>query len=297
MSAIFQILERSGAASALGILVLVMISALVPAGCNNLELQSRWRDRMVLIDGENSEWQEALTHLEDENVSVGILNDSTYLYVTILSTNRQLWGQIRRQGMTLWFDPAGGKEKVFGVHFPMGLSERGEMRGRTGQKEMSENRDFMREQFEEALTELEILGPVENTSAKSTVKDAEAQDIYVNLNAAQNGFVYELRIPLESGPEHPVAIGTKTGGLIGVRLETPEIDMSMMGERGREREGPPSGGMGRGMPPGGGPPGMGRPGGGPRREAPKALKVWAKVRLATAASAAQEQTESNAMSK
>src|SRR5262249_60643297 len=35
--------------------------------------------------------------------------------------DRDVERQIRLEGLTVWFDPAGGKEKAFGLRFPLGF--------------------------------------------------------------------------------------------------------------------------------------------------------------------------------
>jgi len=255
---------------------------LVLLGCGGLALSSRWCDRLVLIDGKNAEWQEALTYLDDQEASVGILNDDKYLYVALMSNNRQLQMQVLRMGMTLWFDAEGGKKKSLGIHFPVGVSEQGDMREMMQPGGMQTDPADFQKIFAESIKELEIIRPESSGTRRMALGQANNEDIYVQLSAARGGFVYELRIPLSADSSSPIAIGTQAGRLIGIGLETPEIDMSKMRERsggGRPSGGAPPGGMGGG---GGRMPGGGMPGGGRGFERPEPLKVWAKVQLARA---------------
>ena len=43
----------------------LLLAPALMAGCKKLELESRWRDRLVLIDGQNSEWEGAMTYVKD----------------------------------------------------------------------------------------------------------------------------------------------------------------------------------------------------------------------------------------
>ncbi|MFC1475391.1 hypothetical protein ACFLQW_00130 [Candidatus Zixiibacteriota bacterium] len=255
------------------LLVLITLLSLFLTGCKKLELTSKWRDGLVAIDGENHEWGGVTTYLEENNAAVGLLNDEEYLYVSLLTTNRMLQNQIMRAGFTLWFDPEGGKDKTFGIRFPLGMNSGGMdpggmgFGGRGGFNQP--NFDSLQEVFTESQTELEILGPGQDQVRRLPVGDIE--DVFVAASISSKGLIYELRIPLSSGEGQPYAIGTSIGEVIGIGLETPEIDRSMMGGK---RPGGRGGGMG-----GGGMRG-GAPGGGRRPEMPKPLNVWAKVQLA-----------------
>ena len=91
------------------------------AGCGMIDLKSHWRNRPVVIDGKNSEWGNSLVLLDDKETSIGILNDSDFIYIGLVSTNRNLRSQVMRRGITFWFDVEGGKDEKFGVHYPLGF--------------------------------------------------------------------------------------------------------------------------------------------------------------------------------
>jgi hypothetical protein len=257
-------------------LVVLFLSFLMQSGCSSLELESAWRDREIVVDGKGDDWLGAKYYFEDVNISLGLLNDDRFLYVCMDVENPMLRAHIMRQGLTLWLDHKGGKEKSFGIRFPLGRQGSGRL---TRESMDEQNREEMIERFEQSLTDLEILGPGKNEIKKMAVE--EATGIEIKLKASTGWLVYELKIPLIPTEEHPYAIGTKAGDSIGIGLEAPEIDMSAM----RDRLGGGMGGGGRmpgeggrgGM--GGGPGGMGMRGGG--RQMPRELKVWAVVQLAS----------------
>ena len=79
--------------------ILAFIAALVTAaGCgDSVELRSAWRDREVVIDGQNTEWAGALTDFPKNQVSVGVMKavsgsrpywSGTVMAVTIPTTRR-----------------------------------------------------------------------------------------------------------------------------------------------------------------------------------------------------------------
>jgi hypothetical protein len=253
------------------------------AGCETIELKSNWRDREITIDGINSEWKNTLMYIEKADILVGLLNDETFLYACVLAESPFIRAQIMRQGFTVWFDPAGGNKKTFGIRFPIGREKKfgKEMMGEepepfwgesfTGDEEPDQEK--MQEIYKTSLTELEILGPGENDSKRMPV--AEAKGIEISLVPSSGMLVYELKVPLAQSDQHLYAVGAQPGKIIGIRLESPRIDIG----RGMRRMGGgmPGGGM---MPPMGGRLGRGGFGGGKMLEPPKNLKLWVKAHLA-----------------
>jgi len=75
----------------------------------------------VVIDGKNTEWGNSLVLLDDKENFYRILNDSDFIYIGLVSTNRNLRSQVVRRGITFWFDVEGGKDEKFGVHYPLGF--------------------------------------------------------------------------------------------------------------------------------------------------------------------------------
>lgn len=260
------------------IAVVIGILMLFSVGCDEQKLSSSWLDREIVIDAKSDDWLDTLYYFESEMVSLGFFNDESHLYVCMLAEHPMLQAQVVGQGFTLWFDPAGGEEKTFGIKFPIGMQgTRGQMAsGRTQEGEL--DRDKMRQAFEKSLADLEILGPA-GTKRRIPVEDAKGIEIKVRNETGL--FVYELKVPLKSDDEHPYAIRTKAGSAIGVGLEIPEIDKDEMRNAMQGR----MGGQG-GMPPGGSRGGMGGMGGGmgrrggQRPKMPEGLDVWASLQLA-----------------
>ncbi len=65
--------------------ILILFSFLL-VGCGNskLELNSNWRDREITIDGKNAEWLGTMLFFEEDNVSVGLLNDENFFYICMI---------------------------------------------------------------------------------------------------------------------------------------------------------------------------------------------------------------------
>jgi hypothetical protein len=246
-------------------------------GCSTLQLESTWKDRDITLDGKGGDWLGAKYYFEDSAVSVGLINDEQHLYVSMMTENPMIRAQVMRQGLTVWIDPQGGKDKTFGIKYPIGRQgEELESERMDAQKIMDEiTREEMMQRLQESMTELEVLGPDEEVLAKMDIEDAKG--IEVKMRNAGGTFVYELKIPLSSSEKFPFAIGVETGDVIGVGFLSSKMQMKRpSGMRGGGRM-PGSGG---GMPPGGGIDGMGGRGG-MGRMIPQDLKIWAKVQLAS----------------
>lgn len=254
----------------------LIMSLFLLVGCTTLKINSHWKDRDISIDGENRDWLGAVYYFEDNNISAGVLNDEGFIYICMIAEDPPLRAQIMFQGLTFWFDPDGGKEKAFGIRFPLGRQNRPgrEMPMGPGEEELDQEKT--QEFFEKSLTELEILGPRKDEKRRIQVKDMKGIEIAVDASGGL--LVYELKVPLLHSEQHPYAVGAKAGDLIGIGIEVPKMDLSEMRKKMEERM---PGGMGM---PGGRGGGMGgRPGGpgGRRPDIPDELKVWIVVELAS----------------
>lgn len=256
------------------IILVLLISMFV--GCSTLQLESTWKDREIMLDGKGGDWLGAKYYFEDTAISVGLINDEQYLYVSMMTENPMIRTQIMRQGLIVWLDPEGGKNKTFGIKYPLGR-QLGEQEGeRIDPRDMMDEvaREEMMQRFQETMTELEVLGPDERVLAKMDIEDA--QGIEVKVRNAVGTLVYELKIPLLSSEELPFAVGVEPGEVIGIGFLSPKMQIQRMG--GMRGGGRMPGGRG-GMPPGGG--GMGGGRGGMGRMMSQELKIWAKVQLAS----------------
>lgn len=266
------------------LLVILVCLVLAMCGCSSaIQLSSAWRDREIVIDGSDSDWQGATAYVKGSNLALGIRNDNDYLYACIIMMDRQMQMQMMALGFTVWFDPEGGKDKAFGIHFPLGMQGQQPTLAREGRGNPLGDPEEAQKLMEQSQRELEIMGPAEKD--RERVLLMQAQGIKAKLGNNRQGFlVYELKVPLRRSADHPYAIGIGDNGTIGVGFETTEINLEKMREQMGGMGGPPGGGGG--MPPGGegmgGPPGGGRPGmGPPGGEQPQALKLWIRSQLAT----------------
>ena len=252
------------------------------AGCGGDKLESRWLDRVITIDGRDTDWQDARVYIEDASMGMGLLNDGEHLYLTLSLSNRQVIAQAMRQGFTVWFDPTGGRNKIFGIRFPLGLTEMnrpegGERTQRMDSRSMDGRGGPSPEQIQAMFdrlvegAEMEIFGPKKDERRRMLF--AESREIRLKVSYAYGRLVYELKVLLAPTP---LGIGTAPGKTIGLGFEAPELDMAAMRQQMGDRRGGGirgDGGMrGGGMRGGGMRGGMMRP--------PEPFRLWTRIKLA-----------------
>jgi len=275
------------------------IAALIIAGCgSSIEIASKWRTQNIVIDGKNTEWEGGV-YLKEANAVINVYNDANYIYVGIISPDRQLSRKVIMNGLIVWLDRTGSESKDFGIKFPIGAVNQDMEMPPQGEQEnfdrpdRMENHEQMDEMFMKGLSEYEIMGHGGKVESRQQI--IEKNGIEVKIGREAEKFVYELKMPMKIFGDILYAVGTDTGKVISVGFETGSVDMdklkSRMGkgknkERGEEQEGsvmndnPES----MGSPMGGG--GGRRHGGGGMgqsfADAQKQVGFWAKVHLASA---------------
>jgi hypothetical protein len=252
--------------------IVLLALALGLAGCRTFKTfstESRPLDHQVIVDGKTEDWGGDLFVAEGERIELGFLNDRENLYVCLLTTDNFVRAQILTQGLTVWFDPKGKTDKVFGIKFPVGLpaSERKMPLGDNPEGPDLENLPKV------PMTEMEIIRSEKEPIQK--LKIDEAKGIEVKVVPSSGLIVYELKIPLVKTEQHPIAVGAEPGKTIGIGFETPKFDLSQMPRR--RMGGIPGGGR---PPMGGGAGQEGMGGYGRGFQIPEGLKIWAIVSLA-----------------
>ena len=258
------------------------------AACKQVELASAWVTGGVEVDGANDEWIGATTYFEKQEVTVGLLNDDEFLYVSLV-TSGPIGRQAMATGLTVWFDPEGGQDEWYGIRFPVPPDRSGRQGGRRGGDPRAGGRDGARPgrgaspQSPDRLRQVELVGPGELNRRRLPLPVGGGLEVAVRNNGPT--FVYELKLALARNDDFRMGLGVEPGSEIGVRLVTGNVGGEGRGGRGGfgvggfgggGGGGRGGGGGGRG---GGGGGGRGGPGGGDRPERPDPLKLWAKVQL------------------
>jgi hypothetical protein len=267
------------------IFYLFVFSFVFLLGCSNvIEIQSTRRTDDIKIDGDNAEWKTPSIPLKDVQMSFRICNDDQYVYLCLVTSDRQKAAQIFMTGLTLWFDNKGGKDETFGIHFP--IRRENNMRQETmmddswrnGEEDIEKNRrERQLEMMKESIKEVEILGPGKDDRERILVD--QLKGIKIGMRNIENTLVYELAVPLKKSKDNPYAVEADAINPIGIGIKSGKFNQERMRGSGER----PQGGGGN-MPPMGGGGGRSRMGGGrgqrgERPEQPKEIDVWLKVTL------------------
>ena len=137
--------------------LLFLVSIVLLESCGTVEMESQWRDREITIDGKTGDWQGRLMAVKETGISLGLLNDEKNIYICVSATDRRVASQVFRQGLVVWFDPQGGKDKILGIRYPLGM-EWSDFQGPPGGGEAG-GQDNARRGARRNLDEIEILGP------------------------------------------------------------------------------------------------------------------------------------------
>ncbi len=261
--------------------------ALVFTSCSTLQFQSKWRNQDIKVDGRSDDWVGSLTYIDKQNISLGLMNDEDYLYVCMAAEDQSIISRIMRQGMILWFNPEGGKEKSIGIKYPLG---RQDMEPGDREMKISESEASPQKKRPAAMAisnELEIL---QESKVPITTSIKNLKGMQISLKRSSGLIVYEIKIPLQENQNLPIAIGAAAGFEIGIGIEIPKMTMTLNrasgGISGRgsgtARPGGSMDGRGGGMSRPGGTMG-GRGGGmtGQWANMQKGVKIWATVQLAS----------------
>lgn len=271
----------------------VVILVLCVAGCGMHKVTSIWREIQVTVDGDDTEWRDRSPQYyeEDQRLVIRVANDDDGVLLC-LSTGSSILRRQLESGMSVWLDPAGGKNKVFGVqvacnpfsHHDVGFRPGG--MGKPGgapcmprnQAERMDKRKMSPKDKDDAMLEITF-----SEGADSLIlKKKKARDLGIEVATGQTGhghFVYESRIAFKSSDS---LSGLKPGMTLGIGFIGQKSSLVIpMGPPSGKGMGFSSGSMGThggggGMPGGGGGRGPGMRTGGQ----PDPLKVWLKVRLA-----------------
>jgi hypothetical protein len=257
-------------------LLWILMVLMTSLGCGGgLKMTSDWRDHDIQIDGNQSDWRDAMTFIEKKNVSVGITNDKDFLYLAFAAGDQAQRRQFMMRGLILWLDAHGGEKKTLGIRFPVGLSGPGDGFGMRPADRESDP-EAMDEAFEQSLTGLEIIGPEKDQTQR--FRFGELAGVEVRIGDPRNSFFYELKIPLDKAKQYPFAIALGTGEKLGVGFETPKFDREAMRER--MRQSGFGGGRGGSGGFGGGRGGFGGGRGG-RQQMMQTFELWMSIQLGT----------------
>jgi hypothetical protein len=242
--------------------------------CSDQRIQSNWAGKSPTIDGSLEEWSSAsMVVFEGLEVSLGVRNDSSFLYLAGRIANASLQQMVDQSGVVVWLDPEGGHRKDLEIHFPASRAARANLnRGEFWDSLTEDQKAKARKQMEEMRRGVLV---IDKRSVDSHVYKPGDVEGFAGVIAESQGLIsFEARIPLQIEKHFPkfsgmnlgkrVAIGVGLGGSTGDRSRNVDFDGA-----------PPTGEFG--FPGRGGAPGNFPRGG---SQVPEKKEIWLEVSLA-----------------
>jgi len=200
-------------------------------------VESRWAAEPPRIDGQTSEWgQVVMNPQKNLGVDLAFRNDADNLYVLVVFKDRRYLSSIEFTGLTLYFSPAGKKQKDFGVRFLRKNATAEELIGRLekqGQVLTEEKKAEIRAKPAYFLFDAEAVNKKGEVIPPLGALGETQPPAFRLSGSAEGSVVYELRVPLASRDVHPAGVGSEPGGSIKLGFEwggmTKEIRAAMMG--------------------------------------------------------------------
>jgi uncharacterized membrane protein YgcG len=258
----------------------VVMALVFLVGCGTTTIASRWRGQDVLLGRNDEGWLASAAPMEDKRTSVAVYNDSEYVYIGLVTADRDLQRLITRTGVSWWFDRDGGNAKSFGVHYPVFSRPPAQLEGESAEGDAPPG-DMRGDDRRSDSGEMDVYTSGEEHPVRMTV--AATGGIDAEYHVSKGTLSYVLKVPLSDKGVHPFALNAAPGATIGVGAETAfRRPVQASGGEGRRSGG--GGGVSGGRRGGGG-------GGGGRGERqqgrpedaarPDPLQAWIKVQLAT----------------
>lgn len=178
------------------IYVSILIVLLI-TGCQMDQISSSWIEHPPNIDGELHDWPDTSEFLiDDGRMALAIANDRQTLYLGGVITGKTLQRAVRMRGLTIWFDPGGGRSKRIELRIP--AAAEGAFDERRGGFWGSYTVEEQERAAENLSTLLDGMLVRNRRSDRYKVYPAGGDDpVTAAWSQVEDQQVYELRIPLQ----------------------------------------------------------------------------------------------------
>jgi hypothetical protein len=227
-----------------------------------------------------------LIYMVKKKISVGVRNDDNFLYICLACGEPSLQTQVMTQGLIIWFDPHGGKQKSKGIKFPVGINRKDAGDIPHGMRPVA---DEILSAFYNTLDEIEILRDGEQKGLRKPIEQLKGLAVHAELKFGL--LVCEFKVPLKHKKEYNFNIDIENPFELGIGLETPKMKRP---DDNKLRPDSSGNGVRIGAGPGGNIPGGGlgmRPPAGMGMNKLKRLKIWSTIKLAPAPASIVEKIE------
>ena len=191
---------------------------LILSGCSSsVQIQSSYNDKIV-VDGKYEEWGTALRSVDDKNIAAGFANDKNFLYLCLVTSDRNAVRKILMNGLTVWIGSSRGK---IGIKYPFrpDPSELREMRMNRPPERSDDQpaiRNILKRQEDlQVINEKELPLYTGNASA--------GRDFRGMIDVDNNVMVYEMRIPVRNNDISDRIFAVSTDKL-EIKYKTGEIN-------------------------------------------------------------------------
>lgn len=260
------------------------------------DVKSVWIQAPPTIDGDGDEWRDiAFSYFDDDKTAIALSNDSTAVYLMIISKSESTIMQLERSGVAVWLNGDGKKKRDYGVRYRAGRLSNTERKMPEGMP-IGAEMEYQRENMKQEQARLRRMITVIEKKASTEIPSNGDSGPAAAATFGKDIYAVEFKIPIVAAADSGYGLAPKEGSdvMLGVEIGyMTDAEKAKMQERMRPPDGegrgggmggPPSGGgMGGGM---GGGSGMGGPGGGQGRPGGMRNSVkkefWLKFGLAVA---------------
>jgi hypothetical protein len=205
----------------IGLLILFVCQG----GCAADKVTCHWRGYDIVANGYENEWQGSPQYYDkDRQVALRVTNDEEALFLCFSTSNRALKTRLLMTGLTVWIDPNGDKEQIFGIHLP-GQDIKGPERGpRPGagalrpadhRTERTENEE--KPPVSEPLHDLEISYWGATGPLKMSIDEVRRTGMDIGVGQPGDGrLIYEFNIGFKAAPS---LSGLKPGMVVGIGIQ------------------------------------------------------------------------------
>ena len=215
-------------------LLILFVFTFLLTGCGDQEVSSHWSSGNIKIDGNQEDWGNTINFLKDENIGVGVQNDSDNVYICLVTSNRAHIMRALRNGFTIWIDPQ-NDNRTYGIKYPIGMSNDMMFNYKEKQDGNYQGMGSMVKKYLSSMNEFELVNKDGELLSGIPVKNDHGIKLKVDVTSDQ--LVYELKIPLSHSINNGFFVNTTSGSKIRLGFEEGKFDRSQMRQQGDRENG------------------------------------------------------------
>jgi len=247
------------------LITILLTGAVLVTGCGSGEkIISSWPDKQIQIDGKIGDWEGSLTTFAKEQYSVGFKNDSKFLYVCYITSDREKINRIMTSGLNVLFHSMEDARRDYSIVFPVpnpeGMREMMGNQTRPGdgiqaQHTDGEEQTQMRTPPYQQILDRQLNFNLIEKDFTNSISLKNSDNIELKMGVSSEILVYELKVPL-ANTKSSFPINASPGDKIEIKIDIPQNKFTPKGKPGNnegemrvDTENPREGAEGN-MPPG-----------------------------------------------